>query len=58
MAAVAIKLNEIKFNGNQVTGGLAVVAILILASLGFASWRAVLAAYRRMVATAKTGGVT
>jgi len=41
-------------SGGLVTGGLAVVAILILAGLGFASWRAVLAAYRRMVATAKT----
>ena len=37
---------------------MAVLAILILAGLGFAFWRAALAAYRRMVATAKTGGVT
>ena len=37
---------------------MAVLAILILAGLGFAFWRAALAAYRRTVATAKTGGVT
>merc|ERR1711934_859739 len=41
-------------SGGLVTGGLAVVAILILTGLGFAFWRAALAAYRRMVATAKT----
>jgi len=37
-----------------VTGGIAVVAILILAGLGFAFWRAALAAYKRVVATTKT----
>ena len=40
---------------NQVTGGMAVVAILIISGLGFALWRAALAAYREIVATAKTG---
>ena len=40
---------------NQVTGGLAVVAILVISGLGFALWRAALAAYRGIVATAKTG---
>jgi len=37
-----------------VTGGIAVVTILILAGLGFAFWRAALAAYKRVVATTKT----
>jgi len=41
-------------SGGLVTGGMAVLAILILAGLGFAFWRAALAAYRRMLATAKT----
>ena len=40
---------------NQVTGGLAVVAILVISGLGFALWRAALAAYRGIVATAKIG---
>ena len=40
---------------NQVTGGMAVVAILVISGLGFALWRAALAAYRGIVATAKTG---
>ena len=40
---------------NQVTGGLAVVAILIISGLGFALWRAALAAYRGIVATAEIG---
>ena len=40
---------------NQVTGGLAVVAILVISGLGFALWRTALAAYRRIVATTKTG---
>ena len=48
----------ITLNLNEVTGGIAVVAILILAGLGFAFWRAALAAYKRVVATTKTGGVT
>ena len=34
---------------------MAVVAILIISGLGFALWRAALAAYREIVATAKTG---
>ena len=40
---------------NQVTGGMAVVAILVISGLGFALWRAALAAYRGIVATTKTG---
>ena len=40
---------------NQVTGGMAVVAILVISGLGFALWRAALAAYRGIVATAKIG---
>ena len=40
---------------NQVTGGMAVVAILVISGLGFALWRAALAAYRGIVATAKRG---
>ena len=40
---------------NQVTGGMAVVAILVISGLGFALWRAALAAYGGIVATAKTG---
>ena len=39
----------------QVTGGLAVVAILVISGLGFALWRAALAAYKGLVATTKTG---
>ena len=40
---------------NQVTGGMAVVAILVISGLGFGLWRAALAAYRGIVATTKTG---
>ena len=40
---------------NQVTGGMAVVAILVISGLGFALWRAALAAYKGIVATPKTG---
>ena len=39
----------------QVTGGFAVVAILVISGLGFALWRAALAAYKGIVATAKIG---
>jgi len=43
-------------SGGLVTGGMAVVAILVISGLGFALWRAALAAYRGIVATAKIDG--